>query len=263
VPRLPGIMMPMEQGRSWGGRWLVRATCVGFAWAALHGQTQEFEVATVKPSPATGDRGTNINANGDTITLHNATLRFAVQAAYGIPVERVLGGPEWAGSRRFEIVGKSAAAASPADLLVMLRGLLAERFQLQVRSEQRTMSIYALVQAKGGAKLQASDPMDALPPSLLGQPARGGMVGHKATMKQLAATLSIGNVLGRPVLDRTGLPGEYDFRLDGFAPLITGPEDTRPSIFTALEERLGLKLEAGEDVVGQLVIEQAQEPSAN
>ena len=90
-----------------------------------------------------------------------------------------------------------------------------------------------------------------------------GLAGHKTTMGDLAATLAVPASLGRPVVDRTGLNGVYNFSLEGFAPLTGGADDTRPSFFTAIVEQLGIKLEATKGPVEVLVIDQAARPSEN
>lgn len=240
---------------------LVRRTALAIAVAVLVSAQAplEFEVATVKPAPSTGDRGTNINTSGDTITLHNATLKFCIQAAYSVPADRVFGGPGWAATERFEVTGKSEKPVPPEQLLGMFRTLLAERFQLKLHTEQREVPIYALVVAKGGAKLKESN--DSAPPSLLGR--AGAITGHRTTMGDLAATLSLPGSLGRPVVNRTGLAGSYDFTLQGYAPLGGSPDDPRPSFFTAIEEQLGLRLEAMRGPVDVLVIDQAESPQGN
>lgn len=250
-----------NRDRQGAGKWNPHPACSALLVmlaAVAAAQAPAFEAATVKPAPLTGDRGTNINTTADTITLHNATLKFCIQAAYSIPADRVFGGPDWAATQRFEVTGKSSYSVAPTQLLLMLRSLLAERFQLHLHTEQREVPIYALVSAKSAAKLTPSDPNDQSPPSLLGR--AGAITAHKTTMADLAATLSL---MGRPVSDRSGLTGTYDFTLEGFAPLNATPGDARPSLFTAIEEQLGLRLEAARGPVDVLVIDQAAPPSEN
>jgi uncharacterized protein (TIGR03435 family) len=149
-------------------------------------------------------------------------------------------------------------------MMAMLQTLLADRFQLKVHWEDREQAIYALVAAKGGPKL-TEPKKDDLPPfvriSFTGSPSEKKtyvLSGHKASLAMLAGNLG---EAPRPVLDRTGIPGEFDFRLE-FAADDSRPEDG-PSLFTAIQEQLGLKLESAKGPVSTLIIDHAEKPSAN
>jgi uncharacterized protein (TIGR03435 family) len=145
----------------------------------------------------------------------------------------------------------------------MLRTLLADRFQLKHHAEKRESTAYNLVQTRGGAKMKPSNPTDGAAPFLTRNPNGTGLTGSKTTMAQLAATLSLPSALGRPVSDKTGLPGAYDFTLGGFSSLTSASDDPRPSFFTALEETLGLKLDPTKALLEVLVIDLASKPSEN
>jgi uncharacterized protein (TIGR03435 family) len=154
--------------------------------------------------------------------------------------------------------------------MVMLQGLLAERFRLVFHHDQSELSIYELSVTKGGAKLTESGAVPDENPLLVNRvfsdhvqlPARNATMGQFASMLQRA-------VLDRPVLDKTGLAGKYDFELEWAADdtqfdgkLPRPPEDTaRPGLFAALQEQLGLRLDAAKGPVDVLVI--VQKPSAN
>ena len=175
-------------------------------------------------------------------------------------------------SARYEVVAKPGREASLDELRAMLRHLLANRFGLVARFEDRNTSVYLLEVAKGGPKLQET----AGP---LGSVASGGIFKYKGksgSMEQLVTRLAI-NVVHRPVLDRTGLKGFYNFTLewspmDLTAPLDVAEEapasghpagDTNPSIFRAVQEQLGLKLRAATVPVPTVVVDRAEKPSEN
>jgi len=149
----------------------------------------------------------------------------------------------------------------------MLQSLLADRFKLVVRHVTKEVPGYALVPGKGGPKLQTSAPED--------QPAMGvrrlvdpsgqvanKMVGRKMEMRDLAFLLVM--TTHRPVLDRTGLTGQFSFDLD-FAPFDTdtAADSSAPSLFTAIQEQLGLRLDTTKAPLDSLVIERAERPSEN
>jgi len=144
----------------------------------------------------------------------------------------------------------------------MMRNLLAERFQLKVHREAKEVPIYALVVAKGGPKLKES-PSDASATGFVRATDKGlHMEAKRGTMEKLAAQLS--TTAGRPVLDKTGLTGNYEYALDWFpANRIAPPNSDVPSMFTALQEQLGLRLESATGLQEALVIDHAERPSQN
>jgi uncharacterized protein (TIGR03435 family) len=188
---------------------------------------------------------------------------------------QVSGGPKWLDSAKYDIIAKSderedPSKLTPAQLDVFiarqqqrLQSLLADRFQLKFHSIEKELHVYALVVAKGGPKLQQpkADELHRLYTQGPGQLACFG-----ASMSELAAELpEVG--ISRIVLDRTGLSGNYDFSLrwtpeslDGGTP---SPEASGPSIFTALQEQLGLKLESVTGPVQTLVVDHIERPSEN
>jgi uncharacterized protein (TIGR03435 family) len=158
----------------------------------------------------------------------------------------------------------------------MLRALLADRFKLAIHREQKEMSVYALTVAKGGSKLKITtmspDDTPEGPPALAFTVSPGflHLPARYASMNEFASLLQR-SALERPVVDQTGLPGRYDFDLE-FAidetlfggALGKGPDDpVKPSLFAALQEQLGLKLEATRGPVSALVIDRAEHPSEN
>jgi uncharacterized protein (TIGR03435 family) len=142
----------------------------------------------------------------------------------------------------------------------MLKALLTDRFQLRFHHEARETSVYALIVDKNGPKLRESGP-DAK--GVLRMNSGGRITASGSTMTQLIGWFSNANGVDRPILDQTGLTGRYDFTLEWSNPLLSAQDSTAPSIFTAMSEQLGLKLEPRRVPLEILVIDRAQIPSEN
>jgi uncharacterized protein (TIGR03435 family) len=241
-------------------------------------RAQTFEVASIKPSAADA-RGMNINLeDGGRFITQNVPLRFLIIFSYSVRDHQLTGGPEWMNSARWDISAKPEAPltrtrADQEKVKAMVRDLLAERFGLVLHRETKELPIYALVVAKNGSKLTESAP-EAKGPSLRG--GRTQLSGTKVPVDLLAEHLS--NSLGRTVVDETGLKGNYDFKLEylpepgGMFGKMQGAEDRSqtapldsdlPSVFTALQEQLGLKLESKKGPVEILVIDKAEKATEN
>ena len=192
------------------------------------------------------------------ILLTNANLQTLVSMAYNIQSFQLSGGPPWLRSRRFDVVAKAPAGAAKSQTWVMLQTLLSDRFQLVVHRETRELPIFELLVAKGGPKIRPAD-REPSPADDFIQTFPGRMKAMMVSMSGLALTLS--GTLGRPVIDRTNLQGMYDFQLE-FAPENIADSD-RPSINTALQEQLGLKLGTSKGPVQLIVIDRAELPTAN
>jgi uncharacterized protein (TIGR03435 family) len=221
---------------------------------------QAFEVASIKPSAEMG-RGMSFQKKpGGTITTTNTTLKDLMVFAYDVRPFQISGGPSWVESAGFNIIAKPEGGEPPPEQMrTMLQKLLADRFQMTLHRETREMPVYALVVAKGGPKFHAST-SDHL--SISG--GRGQIVFQNVPIKLLAENLA--QKLGRTVLDKTDLKGSYDFTLHWIDEKSGTPEsaDTSgPSIFTALQEELGLKLDSTKGPVEILVIDRAAKPSEN
>ena len=247
-----------------------------------------FEVASVKPNTSGDGRVLITPQPGGRLNLVNVPLRFMIRYAYRVQDFQVVGGPDWLGTARFDVVAKAEAGnPSQEELQLMLRSLLADRFKLVVRPDRSEMPTYSLVQAradgKTGAQLRKSDancgPASA-PPAPGQFPPCGSMVGfgslkaRGSTMPALATGLS--TFAGRIVVDRTGLAGGYDVDLNWTPDQIPRPagggdqpvqvngvtvDPNGPSLFTALQEQLGLKLESARGPVDVLVVERAEKPA--
>ena len=233
----------------------------------------KFEVATIKP--ANPDlRGMGVSPlPGGGFSAQGVDLRFLILYAYGIEDFQLSGGPGWIASDRYDIEAKPEKPDSPGEypettaharVRERLRALLSERFQLVVRREAKELSAYSLVVAKGGPKLTEAKPDGA----------RGGMRRDRGLLVSKGAPVdylvkSLADVLGRPVVDETGLAGRrFDFELrfaedSGRSPAEEAADPSQPSIFTALQTQLGLKLEAKKGQVDFLAVERAEKPSAN
>jgi uncharacterized protein (TIGR03435 family) len=241
-----------------------------------------FEVATIKP--AVDSKYSNINFNGQHFSAKNMPLRAVLQVAYDLNFEsQIVNAPGWVESVRFDIDAKEdeatarKQAALPRDLAVeayrpLIQALLADRFSLKVHHESREFPVLALVAAKGGAKLTpsndaaAAEPDNAKPASSQSWQGlhnkNGAIEGRSVTLGMLASALGWRpEAAGRMVVDQTGLTGKYDFTLT-WAPEGM-PNADGPSLFTALQEQLGLKLEPTKAPVDILVIDHVEMPSAN
>jgi uncharacterized protein (TIGR03435 family) len=253
-----------------------------------------FDVVSVRPTQIAADR-TAIESppNGDGITMRNVTVHEMIDYAYSFNhPELVSGLPEWAKTKNYDLVAKVAEANLAAFRKLnqqrrrqMLQAVLAERFQLKVHREPKEVPIYALVVGKKGAKMKEAAPADQYAsgsksedgtPAGAGTliPTAKGLTGQAVQMATFALMLSRLN-LGREVVDRTGLTGRYDFTLrcaptEAMRPVINGQmqpvseEDAAlPSIFTAVQEQLGLKLESTKGMIEGLVIDHIEQPSEN
>ena len=228
-----------------------------------------FEAASIRPSLDPSSGGGIYQSKGR-ISAKNVTLRRCVRGAYNVPEPQIIGGPKWVDQDRFYIEATAAAPADDPELMRMLQTLLADRFKLVFHREQRTIAGYRLVLAKGGLKAQASAPDSAS----AGHSGRGRIEAKGYSMAQLS--LKLAEALKQPVLDGTGVAGGFDFKLEWTPDDMQAkppPVDQHagnaleasagPSIFEALREQLGLKLESGKFPAEVLVIDSAKKPSEN
>jgi uncharacterized protein (TIGR03435 family) len=226
-------------------------------WSAVsppEGVAQEFDVASVKANKS-GLFASSLERSGGQLTLRNASVRECIELAYGILDKHyALFGPTWLDSDRYDIVAKASATTPRDQLFLMLRKLLADRFILRVHREKRQVRVYTLVLARGGSKMKVASGV------------RGNFTfgaGHVAaselSMPEFAARLS-GPVfqLGLPVIDSTGLPGTFDFTLDWSSGDPAVDATAKPSLFTAIEEQLGLRLRAVKSQIDIWVVDHAE-----
>ena len=248
----------------------------------------QFDVASIKPN-SSGDSHYGVRlAPGGRVNAINATLRSLITTAYSLPDTKLVGGPAWMDSARFDIDARGQGK-NPDEVLAMLRKLLADRFQLAVHLGTKEMPFYALVVAKNGPKLDPPRGIGCLDPTSLvaGAPppepdkgsgpirpcggfnnmVAGQAYGAKVPMSRFEIFLT--RILGKPVVNKTGLDGPYDITLrwdpNEFQPAsdLQAAASSLPSIFTAVEEQLGLRLESQKGPVEVLIVDRAELPSPN
>jgi uncharacterized protein (TIGR03435 family) len=244
--------------------------------ANVQSAAQAFEVATIKPTAPDAKAGRYITMQGtNRFVAKYYTLKLLIAAAYNLSPKVISGGPAWCESDHFDILALTPGDARPSqpEQMAMLRTLLSERFKLSFHREDKEFSIYELEVAKTGPKLKestapASDPAQLI--STVYPSARIHLPAKNASMSDFTALLQRA-LLDRPVVDKTGLTGRYDFDLD-WAPDETqfggevpvAPSDAQaPPFFTAIEQQIGLRLEATRGMVSALVIDHAEPPVAN
>lgn len=275
--------------------------CASFLCVAFGQQTGKiaFEVASIKPSqPMTmGRMRVGMNVDGVMLRYSNATLKDCIRAAYRVNDFQVQG-PDWLGTARFDIVAKLPDGSSKDQVPEMLQSLLADRFKLALHRDTKEYAIYALVAAKGGPKLKPAEVSTGGGPAPAGNPGRGELPrGAMAMMmspegmhlRASSTTLSnlaeaISRFCERPVLDMTGIQGQYDFDLvfspetmrnlpgggrmmmrpdGGERPQTDAPAEPAVPIYESVQ-RYGLKLEPRKAPMEMLVVDHiGKEPTGN
>jgi uncharacterized protein (TIGR03435 family) len=232
-------------------------------------------VASVKPNPS-GDPAGGIGRSPVGYTITNYSLLRLISNADQLQEFQIVGGPSWMKTDRFDVVAKAAEGSKPSsqELVLMLQSLLADRFNLLVRRETKLGPTYSLVVARSdatlGEHLRSGVDCAAAETSIRRDPDKCGMRYERDAMHMRGMSLEpliifIVSVVRRPVIDRTGLTGGFDFDLT-YAPISLGisgdvADSTAPSFVSALQEQLGLKLESHQGPVETLVIEQADHPT--
>jgi uncharacterized protein (TIGR03435 family) len=224
-----------------------------------------FEVATIKPAAASNDGHTHINyPPDDRFSAQNITLSALMQWTYGMPESQILDGPSWLSSTHFDVQAKadpdqikSLTSEQLRELKQkMLETMFADRFHLKVHQETRVLPAYDLVVAKGGVKLQPSK-------------SNGRSIGMSRThfnAEGLTTDLiaeELAKITSRVVVDKTNLPGRYDLKLQWTPDDAPATDDSAPSLFTAIQEQLGLKLEPAKEPVPVLVVDHVEPPTPN
>jgi uncharacterized protein (TIGR03435 family) len=231
-----------------------------------------IEVASVKASPVDA-RGRLYTMRGDRLMAINVSTMNLITFVYDLHEQQVSGAQNWAAADKFEIMVKPDTPGQPniAQMKLILRKVLAERFQLKTHTEKREITVYAMtLPANTKHKLMPSTTTGNLPSLLF--PRAGLLPARNATMTELAQSLQ-GAVLDRPVVNRTGIEGRYDFTLDwqvdetqfaSFGPPQAPPPDSgKPNIYEAFQQQLGLKLERGKAPADVMVIDKLEKPSEN
>jgi len=268
---------------------VVQAQSAGFTPRKDADQIPSYELVSIHKSP---DRDTPwaMHNDPDGFTATSSRLRSLIAEAYGFSLgqlndDQLLGAPEWAKTQPFDIHAKvdpanvdklkaldkaatmmfearAMASRTPTFRMVMLQRLLEDRFKLKVHYEQRTMPLYEMTLAKGGVKMAVAHPKDPEHGSMDMDP--GKLKGDNVPMSFIPVMFAL--VLERPVEDKTSTPGNFDFQLHWSQMTDTpgnGTDDSAPSLFTAVQEQMGLKLQPGKGPVWVIVVDHAEMPSEN
>lgn len=295
MARLVGERRLSQRGGAGSG--LATAAALLLAGYGLFAQAEalpSFQVASIKRNTEVEPRGMMVRVQpGGRLSTMNATPVLLVQNAYRIQAYQIAGGPEWMNTDGYDIEAKPEGPADEAKAWLMLRALLTDRFKLGVHRETRELPVWALTVAKGGPRLPApEDPgcvpggpvsRDQSPCGVVRVAMSGGglaLLGRSVPIGELVKRLA--DVLGQPVIDRTGFTGLTDVRVAGFTPdentmglpgsggaraynsvrpLPTDPN--HPNIMAAVEEQVGLKLERSRGPVEVLVIDHVERPTGN
>jgi uncharacterized protein (TIGR03435 family) len=252
------------------------------SFTSAHAATLAFEVASVKPAPPPTGPGLRVGMNSDAgrITYSNVTLRNVLTQAYKVKDSQIVG-HDWLKSERYDITAKLPEGATKEQIPEMLQTLLAERFKLALHRETKVMPVYAIVAAKNGPKLHEAEAESTKKGLRMMMGPKGMQLTGSVTIERLADSLS--NMMARPVIDMTETKAAYDIDLSwtpdesqmggklgmmhggprpeggsggGGEGKSEGPDG--PSIFMALQEKLGLKLDARKMPVDLLTIDHAE-----
>jgi uncharacterized protein (TIGR03435 family) len=232
-----------------------------------------FEVATIKPTKP-GEERKAFMVRGRQFSTINTSAAELITFAYGIHAKQIVGAPPWLESDKFDLLAKPDGEGQPNDKQwkTMLQKLLADRFQLKFHRDKKELSVYAIVVAKNGPKMSKNESDPNGLPGLFFR-GLGVLPAHNATMADFAGVMQSA-VLDRPVVDQTGLAGRWDFTLTwtpdefqfgGLGAHVPRPADNAaaPSLFTAMQEQLGLKLESTKADAEVFVIDHVEKPSEN
>lgn len=245
-----------------------------------------FEVVSIKPNSASDNRTMIRIAPGGGFSSSGMTLKLLIGQAFNLRDFQISGGPGWIGSDRYDIDAKGPEGMPermPMDLLrPMLKAMIEDRFQMKYHMELKEMPVYVLTQVQGGHKMKV---VEALAPTPGQGPGgrvpqrisigRGQLTGASVPIAMLVQQLS--HQLGRTVIDKSGLPGLYEIELQWTpepgvggpggpppsADHIAGADNSGPTIFTALQEKLGLRLDSQKGPVPIVVIDSVSKPTEN
>ena len=229
---------------------------------------EAFDSASIKPAKP-GQRGYSIRPLPGRVSAQNVTLQELIGEAYHVFDFQISGGPMWIDSDRYDVEAKAASGAAPSqlELRAMLQKLLADRFSLEVLRESKEMPLFVLEPAKGGSKVEAAKHPDQ--PVMFRVYQRRQITAENAPLEYLTEALTW--ITGRPVVDRSGLAGSFDYKLEwapdelqlqsSEAPVET--DGKAPPLDGALQHEMGLRLAAQRGPVDIIVVEKAERPTAN
>ena len=248
---------------------------IGLSFASLvSGQDKRltFEAVAIKPTKP-GGRGGGLRSmpGGQEFVTEGVSLRFMTAFMYWVPMRQVTGGPAWLDTDLWDIAAKADRPHDLEDLREMFRNLLADEFKLKLRKDVKEGPVYALTVDKSGLKMPRNEEPWDFEIAIKNGPG-GTTVGKRVSMQRLCWQLQqILQQDQRPVIDKTGLPGYYDFTLAFLPELPPGFDKSRlpaemldrPSIFDAVKQQLGLRLDAQKGPVEFFVVEGAERPADN
>ncbi len=256
----------------------IQLALLGIALAGL-GSAQEpsqrltFDVISIKPSnPNANDNRLMPLPGGQTYEARNMPVKQMFSFLFRVPLNRISGGPSWLADARWDIDAKASRSYGLDDLHTMFQNLLVDEFKIKFHKETREVPVYALLVDKSGLKMKPNTSEEELKNPIAADKKGGSTIGTRVPPSYLCFWLTQQTARdGRPVIDRTGLTGFYDFKLSYLPDLPPGYDLSKlppgmadfPSLFTALKEQLGLRLEAQKGPVEIYVIESAEKPSSN
>lgn len=243
----------------------------------------KFDVASVKLHTSDDQRMMMVARTAGHFVAANVPLRLVIRTAFQLQDDQIIGGPDWLASDRFDIEARAAGMTGPPslELLAMLQSLLADRFKLTTHREMRELPVFELARARDDGTLGAGLRATACPDLAtdLKQPKPCANISNGVGSLTLRGTpfdvfaAYLAPFVNRVIVDRTALDGRWDIDLRWSpeqpqpAPIAAGPEaarvDDRPSLFTALQEQLGLKLSSSRAMVEVLVIDTLEHPTPN
>jgi uncharacterized protein (TIGR03435 family) len=235
-------------------------------WA--HAQTtasrvipQSFEVVSIKRNETGSERHVGSTSPGGLYTATNLSLKQLISRAYGIAQAQIEGGPGWIDTDAFDIQAKADTALhlTRDEVRPCLRAMLADRFQLAVHRETKQGAVYSLTVAKNGPKFKEHTGPGQPGIGVSTDSGKATIIGTNITMAALAEYLS--GQAGRPVLNNTGLAGAYDIRVEWATDQTANPSEA--SIFTAIQEQLGLKIAATRGPIETIIVDRVERPSEN
>jgi len=237
-----------------------------FVAACAFAQTPlSFEAASIKPHAGIIEFSQDPHVEGRRVVGTASTLLDFITVTYQIRYDQIAGAPKWADTEHYDFqatAGPGGKPLSAAEFHAMLQALLADRFQLEVHRETVELSVYAMVVAKGGPKLTTVPATEQGGCSVTAGEHGNHMECAKATLDRLATQLTY--TAGHPIEDRTGLKGFYKLTLDWWpANREMLPDVNVPDMFHAVQDQLGLRLEASKGTLQKLVIDQAEKPTEN
>ncbi|HEY4381497.1 MAG TPA: TIGR03435 family protein [Acidobacteriaceae bacterium] len=271
-----------EDGATIAGTWMQGGTTYALNLARAEGDAQweipkedaamardadpDWEVVTVRPGDPNGNNS-GFHLKGRQVFMERRTVESMLLFGFGVHKKQLANAPDWINSERWDVKGVPDVPGQPSltQFEALTRKVLVERFGLVTHTEQRELSVYALTVGKGGPKLtpSAGDP-NGLPNENDNE--NGGQVRmqmENATMGELALLLKF--MLDRPVVDKTGLTGRYDFQMRWTTDESRAPTDgtAPPAVFTAIQEQLGLRLDPVKATTDVMVIDKLERPSEN